>query len=562
MGCEYPQKIINMIVGKHHLLHGQSITRKTIYLVFSVLIALLLGACNAATQSQQASPVPPSPVIVNVELFTATFTFTPTPTNTATATNTPLPTATFTETPTPTATFTPTNTPTATDTPEPTFTPTAPPSPTQAIVPLTAIPRPDTAAAQILPAGNAAADGWSCGDFPCEDDIESWLQRIRVSPGFEVSHYGRFPGQVMQIANGRDGRLYATVLENGTRSGAVYALDADGNTVRYSNPLNSPAGLAFQPGTDTLYVSSRFTVDGQGGALWEIRPDGTQILIRDDLPCCFMPVRNQPNGMIFGLDGWLYLGVGALTDHAESGVDNQYIQPLPEEAAVLRIHPHTAEVQIYANGIHNPFDIAQDSRGTFYATDSGLLQGMGDRLLALQPGGFYGWPFYRRRGCRECPSSSGVDMLPDTLSFADYSLPRGLTTYTGAQFPGNMFDTLFVTLSNNGTQRVLWIEPDKLGTPEYSPLPFITGLLRPIDVLTAPDGSLFVADFIYGHIWKVSYTGAAAPTIQNSPEQTATVDMLAPLSEATVEPTTAIEAITPTEDPASPSLFATNTPQN
>ena len=64
---------------------------------------------------------------------------------------------------------------------------------------------------------------------------------------------------------GRDGRLYATVLENGTRSGAVYAMDADGTATRYSGDFVSPLGLAFQPGTDVLYVSARMTLE-QGAA--------------------------------------------------------------------------------------------------------------------------------------------------------------------------------------------------------------------------------------------------------------------------------------------------------
>jgi glucose/arabinose dehydrogenase len=38
--------------------------------------------------------------------------------------------------------------------------------------------------------------------------------------------------------------------------------------------------------------------------------------------------------------------------------------------------------------------------------------------------------------------------------------------------------------------------------------PFVTGLIRPIDIAIAPDGSLVVADFIYGHVWRVSYVGS------------------------------------------------------
>jgi hypothetical protein len=35
----------------------------------------------------------------------------------------------------------------------------------------------------------------------------------------------------------------------------------------------------------------------------------------------------------------------------------------------------------------------------------------------------------------------------------------------------------------------------------------VTGLIRPVDVTLDPEGALVVADFIYGHIWRVRYTG-------------------------------------------------------
>ena len=88
-------------------------------------------------------------------------------------------------------------------------------------------------------------------------------------------------------------------------------------------------------------------------------------------------------------------------------------------------------------------------------------------------------------------------------------MPHGLVAYEGTQFPANMFDSLFVVLWNgiDGGQRVVRIDPQKVGQADYVPEPFVTGLIRPIDVTVAPDGSLVVADFVYGHVWRVRYTG-------------------------------------------------------
>jgi DNA-binding beta-propeller fold protein YncE len=367
---------------------------------------------------------------------------------------------------------------------------------------------------QVNSASFAPTAGWSCEAFPCENDIENFLKRIQAPPGFKVEHVGRFPGLPMQITYGPDGRLYATVLENGTRNGAVYALNPDGSSQRYSGDFISPLGLAFQPGTATLYVSAR--VSGlRGGGLWSVPAGGgipRPILM--DLPCCYSAIDNQPDGLTFGPDGFLYLGVGSLTDHDEPP-DPRYkafADLNPYEATILRVNPHTGAVEIYARGLRNPFDVAFDPGGQLYASDNGLVSGLGDRLLAVNRGAHYGWPYWGARGCDECPPPAPkVTISPDLLALPDYSRPRGLVVYTGTQFPSNLFGNLFVALWN-GTpeaQRVVRIDPrdPQLGKPGYEPQPFVTGLIRPIDVILAPDGSLVIADYVYGHIWKVRYTG-------------------------------------------------------
>jgi glucose/arabinose dehydrogenase len=72
-----------------------------------------------------------------------------------------------------------------------------------------------------------------------------------------------------------------------------------------------------------------------------------------------------------------------------------------------------------------------------------------------------------------------------------------------------MFDNLFVTLWNktdDGGQRVIRIDPKRMSEPGYTPEAFVTGLIRPIDVTVAPDGSLVVADYVYGQVWRVVYS--------------------------------------------------------
>lgn len=467
-----------------------------------LLLAVIVAACSPANNEPAFRATLP-PTQNSAPVYTAT------PTLTATLT----PTVTFTPTATATLTATPTLTLTPSVTPSPTLTPSLTPTlPLLTLTPVSNVGAPPGIA--VAAAALSVAEGWSCEDFPCETDIAGFLQRIQVPPGFVVEHLGHLPGQPMQIVYGPDDRLYATVLENGTRNGAVYALNPDGSAQRYSGDLISPVGLVFQPGTDVLYVTARETPT-QGGGLYRIPPGGGAAEeVLTGLPCCWSLLDNQPDGIVFGPDGYLYMGVGALTDHAESPdpKTKPFADIQPYEAAVLRIQPHTGEVEAYARGFRNPYDLAFDSAGQFYATDDGIVAGSGDRLLALTAGAHYGWPYWQSRGCTECPvRPAQLDIQPDLVTFPDNSTPRGLVVYTGTQFPANFFNTLLVVLWN-GTpegQRIVWIDPHdpRLGRDDYAPQPFMTGLIRPVDVTLAPDGALVVADFIYGHLWRVRYAG-------------------------------------------------------
>jgi hypothetical protein len=521
------------------------------------MLMVAISACGAEPTVVRVT-LAPTNVVQNAPIYTATPTFTPSATFTATFTPT--------HTATATATSTSTNTPTATFTPTSTFTPTATPthtpspSPTQPLLTLTPVPIVEGASVPIEPAPFMPAEGWSCGAFPCEDDIDAWQERIGVPAGFALEFVGSFDGQVNQIAYAPDGTLYATVIDPATRMGAVHRMVQDGTTSIASDMLISPIGLAFQPNTDTIYVSARTTLEA-GGSVWRVDADGTTTNILDNLPCCYDVLTNQPNGMTFGADGLLYMGIGSLTDHGESTdpASRPFDEIHPLEAGILRINPHTGEVERIAEGIRNPYDVALSARGRLFATDTGLVTGEGDRLLAIEQGGFYGFPYYRLRGCAECPPTRGdIPTLPDLYTFANYSLPRGLHVYTGANFPANLFDTLFVALWNEipDAQRIAWIDPhipvaetppDE--TPE-APFPFVTGLVRPIDVIQDADGALVIADSIYGHIWRIRYTGDAMPTIRatTAPINQAPADATL---EATAEATTSVLP-----------LFATNTPVN
>ncbi len=505
-------------------------TRSFIILPLLLALSLLAASCAPADvkgpPADAAQPIQATVVLAQpaAPLYTATLTRTPslTPSPTPSATPTVTLTHSATPTPTPTLSATPSDTPTATITPSP-----APTLPLMTLTPFRVMGAPNALASAVAPF--TTAEGWSCGDFPCADDIDGFTQRMQVPPGYALDFVGRYPGQPQQIALGPDGRVYATLLLNGTREGAVYAMDpATGESSRYSqSTLTAPFGLAFRPGTDELYVSGRLSLL-DGGGLWRIDPGGGTVSVLNDLPCCFSVLSGQPNGLTFGPDGYLYLGVGALTDHLEPPNPERmrYAELHPYEAAVLQVDPLRAEVvAVVAQGIRDPMDIAFAPLGTLYVSDNGLLEGPGDRILRVASASaassvHFGWPYWRARGCTDCPLiDASLDIQPDLLRFPDYTLPRGLLVYTGGQFPRELYGNLFVALWHNPEfgQRVVRVNPvtlpsDPDALAAYTPEPFVTGLIRPADLAQDVDGSLLIADFIYGHLWRVHYIGEDIPT--------------------------------------------------
>ncbi len=58
--------------------------------------------------------------------------------------------------------------------------------------------------------------------------------------------------QLTSLTFGPDGLLYVA-----TTSGNIYTIDQDGEVTLFADGLTVPTGLAFQPGTEKLFVSNR-----------------------------------------------------------------------------------------------------------------------------------------------------------------------------------------------------------------------------------------------------------------------------------------------------------------
>lgn len=388
--------------------------------------------------------------------------------------------------------------------PTTTTAPTAAPYPTATATPPT--PTPDALPAAHFPVDQAPYAESECSDkYPCSEDVAGWEARMRVPPGFEVDYFARVDGNPTSLTFGPDGNLYVAA-----RSGTIYRIDQDGSASPFFSGLTVPTGIAFQPGTERLFVSSRVTdvnVNGEGKV--SVIEDGKATTLFDGLPCCYVGMHG-PNGIAFGPDGYGYVGIGGRADHGEILIaegQGPQDERHPQEAAILRFAPDGSLVETYARGFRNPYDIAWDAEGELYATDNGrdgnrdAGDNPPDELHRVVPGGEHGYPWYDCPVCFSAPDE--VEVIPALFELLPHSAAAGIIAYRHGQFPGYYNDLFLVLWSAfEGAQNVMRVSADRT---EISP--FVTGFAQPIDVTVGPDGSLYVADYATGIIFRVRYAG-------------------------------------------------------
>ncbi len=393
--------------------------------------------------------------------------------------------------------------PTATPPPTPTAALATTPTPEGGIVATPAIEPPADPDAAPAPIGRitqppyAASD---CGDkYPCNDDIEGWEARIRLPEGFAAEYYARIEGQPNGLTFGPDGLLYVA-----TMAGEIFTVDETGEATLYVDGFIAPAGLAFQPGTERLFVSSRVKDVFVGGeAKIAVVEDGEVTTLIDGLPCCYMAMHSA-NGIAFGPDGYGYVAVGGRADHGEildgpNVSEQDELHPL--EASILRFSPDGTLVETYSRGFRNSYDIAWDADGFLYTTINMPDYGPPEEFHKVVPGGEHGYPWFDCPVCFTAPDN--VTITPPLHTFVPHAAPTGITAYLDDAFPG-YYNSLFVTLWSAfpEAQRVVWFGP---GGEEMAD--FATGFAAPIDLTVGPDGALYVADWATGIIFRIAYTG-------------------------------------------------------
>ena len=231
-----------------------------------------------------------------------------------------------------------------------------------------------------------------------------------AADGFVIEDYSNTEIIPVRVAVSNDGRVFVSGHSGiAAQEGVVAELvdDGAGNISErlVARMLNRSYGMTVHDNEIYVSRSGQHTLWKNGkadqkstGAITRLRDtDGDGVMdwyhdVVGELPGAKGPdYLHQNNDLAFDDDGSLYI---TTANHSDGHPATD-----PIEGAILKLSgPDYSELEVFATGLRNPFGLTFDGSGVLYATDndaqSGRLGGnLGDKIIEVQEGGFYGHPY-------------------------------------------------------------------------------------------------------------------------------------------------------------------------
>lgn len=344
------------------------------------------------------------------------------------------------------------------------------------------------------------------------------LDKVKMPVGFKISVYAEV-NNARSLAMSPEGTLFV-----GNRNGdKVYAVrDTDGDFVAdkrwvIASELNMPNGVAVNNGD--LYVAEVSRITKYANIEKNLGKAVTPEVVREDYPT---ETHHGWKYIAFGPDGRLYIPVGAPCNICKSE-DAIY-------ASITSIKKDGSDLTIFANGVRNTVGFTwHPVTNEMWFTDNGRDM-LGDDVppceinRAPKAGMHFGYP-YCHGGVISDPEFGSKEpcskFTKPAQNLGAHVAPLGLKFYTGAMFPAEYKNQLFVAEhgSWNRTNKIgycvsLVRVKDNQQATAYET--FASGWLdeatqkswgRPVDVLVLKDGSMLVSDDQAGVVYRIYYEG-------------------------------------------------------
>lgn len=286
-----------------------------------------------------------------------------------------------------------------------------------------------------------------------------------------------------------------------------------------------PSSILFHD--DWLYVTGRGTVrrwkQSRPGGPWDLRETIAQGF------CGFH--HHQVSGVTLGNDGLLYLTSGDDDNFAE-GSDGSRATVL-RTGAVFRCRPDGSKLETYSVGYRNPYrDLAYDDKFNWFHTDNDNEDGsrfMGCRIMHVAEGTDFGWRLLTGARCCRPDHTRGAiaGELPGKVApmiKTGRGAPAGLLIYHDTRVPEQYRGLLYYPDVFRKLVRAYKVAPDGSTFKITHEMEFMKSddpLFRPCQMITGPDGAIYVCDWrtdsggagklsgdgVHGRVYRITWAG-------------------------------------------------------
>jgi putative membrane-bound dehydrogenase-like protein len=339
--------------------------------------------------------------------------------------------------------------------------------------------------------------------------------------------------------------------------------DGRADSVRvFADKINQGMNLAFSPDGTLHIVTAKQVIalaDDNGDGMCD---DGERrVLIRLETKQSY--AHSQLLGLTFSHDGWMFVTRGNVAGFAYAwvGSDGRRIEGYGEGGGIVRCRADGSQIERFAQGFWNPFDVRFDRHGRLLCVDNDPDSRGPNRLLHIARGGDYGFrAFYGPTGLH--PYDAWEGELPGTLPMIAGvgEAPSAVMDLSFSGLPEDYCDTIAVTVW--GEHRVSLVRTERRGVSLAGKAePWIGGgkEFRPVGLTASPDGSVYITDWVLqdypnhgcGAVWRLSAKPSVRTTQPFDPyTEPSKDDGIAKLT--MLESTAAVERITTALDDDDP----------
>jgi len=240
----------------------------------------------------------------------------------------------------------------------------------------------------------------------------------KLPPGFEAVVFAAPPliNYPTFLCPGEAGELFVSVDKNASIDtkpdrGFIVKLvddDGDGKADRRTDfaKVTSPRGLAYDG--EWVYCLHPPTLSRFRDTTGDGVSDETQELVSGiGFDLTKRPPDHTSNGVTLAIDGWLYLAIGDFGFMEAKGTDGRTLQL--HAGGVVRVRPDGRELEVFATGTRNNYEVAVDPWLNVFARDNTNDGGGWDiKVHALFHGADMGYPRLFKNFADETMPSLGV----------------------------------------------------------------------------------------------------------------------------------------------------------